>query len=390
MTTGRGARTTAATALALAVALVPVYLFSALSGRLRADLGFGETAVGAAVTAFFLSSALTAVPAGHLVGRIGPRRALLGGATISSLVCAAIGLGAQTWGHVAALLAVAGAGVGLVDSGGARAFVEEVPDDRQGLAFGVKEASGAPGASLLAGVALPTLALTVGWRTTFVVSVALAPVVWLLLAPRREEGAPPPAPTATTTTRPRLGLFTVGVAAATAAANSAVAFLVPSTSGTDLLAPGPAGFLLAVASAASITTRLVAGWTADRVRRSRLPTIAGLMAVGALGLGLLAAGDSNRLVTVVGAVVAVGAGWGWTGLAFLVATRAAPRAAGPAAGTVLVGLASGGALGPLAFGWLVETFSFPAAWTAATAVMAVGAAITRASHRRAASGDPAR
>lgn len=70
--------------------------------------------------------------------------------------------------------------MGRVDTGAARAFSDRVPVGRQGLAFGIKEAS-IPGASMLAGLSLPVIAAALGWRASFVAAAAVAAVVLVAL-----------------------------------------------------------------------------------------------------------------------------------------------------------------------------------------------------------------
>lgn len=373
-------RTTAATATALACALVPVFLFGALSELIRADLGFDEAGVGAGVTVFFVAAGLGAVPAGHVTERVGPRVAMLLGASIAGTASLGIGVLAQSWWHAAPLLALAGSAVGLIDTGGARAFADVVPTRRQGLAFGIKEAS-VPAASMLAGAAVPLLGLTVGWRATFALGLLLVPLVWVVLPP--QVGTHARATTVTDPQRPSrstLVLIAIGSAAGTGAATATASFLVPAATVAGL-SVGVAGTLLAVGSLLSIGVRVVAGHVADRSSPHRdLTVTAAMLAVGALGPLLLA--TDLRTAALAGGLVALGAGWGWTGLVFLSAVRADPTAPAAAAGIVLAGLSTGGALGPVAFGVIVSQAGYPAAWVTAAVSMAVGASAIQAASRR--------
>lgn len=372
-------RTTVATAAALACALVPVFLFGALSELVRADLGFDEAGVGAGVTVFFVTAGLGAYPAGRLTERLGPRVAMLLGAAAAGLASLGIGVLAQRWWHAAVLLAVAGSSVGLIDTGGAKAFADVVPLRRQGLAFGVKEAS-VPAASMVAGAAVPLLGLTVGWRPSFGLGVLLVPLIWLLLPPEvRARASDGPQPTRSRPATSTLLLIAVGSAAGTGAATAAASFLVPAATLAGLSA-GVAGTLLAVASSLSILARIVAGHLADRVLHRELLVTASMLALGALGPLLLSLGVTTAAV--VGGLLVLGAGWSSTGLVFLAAVRADPGAPAAAAGIVLAGLSTGGALGPLAFGVLVSRAGYPTAWTAAAGAMALGALATGAAHRR--------
>ncbi len=372
-------RTTVATATALACALVPVFLFGALSELIRADLAFDEAGVGAGVTVFFVAAGLGAVPGGRVTERVGPRVAMLLGASIAGVASVGIGLLAHQWWQAALLLALAGSAVGLIDTGGARAFADVVPLRRQGLAFGVKEAS-VPAASMVAGAAVPLLGLTVGWRATFALGLLLPPLVWLVLPPQvgaaRPEGAVPAGHRRPS--RRVLLLIALGSAAGTGAATATASFLVPAATVAGLAA-GTAGTLLAVGSLLSITVRIVAGHLADGARRRDLTVTAAMLAVGTAGPLLLA--SDLRMAALVGGLVALGAGWGWTGLVFLSAVRADPATPAAAAGIVLAGLSTGGALGPIAFGVVVSQVGYQVAWLLAALAMAVGALAIYAASR---------
>src|SRR5205823_1137887 len=80
-------------------------------------------------------------------------------------------------------------------------LARSVPAHRLGLSFGVKQAA-IPLATLLAGAAVPAVALTVGWRWAYVIAAGLA-VLALVGAPRAGEpyvripGPPPGARAAT-------------------------------------------------------------------------------------------------------------------------------------------------------------------------------------------------
>jgi predicted MFS family arabinose efflux permease len=362
-------RTTAATATALACALVPVFLFGALSDLIRGDLDFGEAGVGAGVTVFFVAAGLGAVPAGRVTERVGARVAMVLGCSVAGLASLGIGVLTQRWWHAAVLLALAGSSVGLIDTGGARAFADVVPPRRQGLAFGIKEAS-VPAASMLAGAAVPLLGLTIGWRPTFGLGLLLIPFVWLILPPDVRATATPVATTETARpARSTLVLIAIGSAAGTGAATATASFLVPAATNAGL-SVGFAGTLLAVGSGLSIVARIVAGHGADTSRRSELLVVALMLGVGALGPLLLAL--DGPAMAIAGGLLTLGAGWGWTGLVFLSAVRADPSAPAAAAGIVLAGLSTGGALGPIAFGLLASNAGYPAAWWATAGAMLVG------------------
>ena len=374
-------------ALTLVVAALPVFLLGALAPRVIADLGIGEVAIGGLVALFFLVGAVTSVPGGHLTDRVGATTALRLGAVLAATVTVAIAATGTALWVLALLFAFAGIAVPLADTGGARAIAAGVPRGRQGIAFGGKEAS-IPVASLLAGLTVPLLGAQLGWRPAYAVAAGLGIVVAITIPRGLDQPAPPapddvalpprtrrsPDPALPTSVR-RSALLLLALAAAfgSAAANAAPTFLVASTVAGGL-PEARAGLVLAVASSAGVAMRLASGVAADRFAGTERRLTAGLMAVGGAGMLVLALGEAAG-VTVGGAILALGGGWGWTGLAFLAAVRLLPEQPARAAGMVLAGLATGGALGPLGFGALAAGPGYGTAWTAGAIAMGTAAVL---------------
>lgn len=372
-----GERAIAGVSGSLSTGILPVFLLGASSTRIGADLGFGAGGTGVIVALFFSAGGLAAVPFGVVSDRIGARRGIRIGIAVSAAATVAIAAGATSFWHLAVLMAIAGSVIGLIDTGGARLIAGAVPDTRHGLAFGIKEAA-VPGASMLAGASIPLIVERFGWRPMFAAGALALPALWALL-PRGggpheiDTGADLAVPAADGETS--MVLFATGVALAVGAATAAATFLVPAitAAGFD---PGPAGVVLAVASVASIAARITVGIVSDRRPRGTARLVVGLMVVGAAGAGALAA-ELGAVATVSGAVLVLGAGWGWTGLAFLLAVRASPGAPSTAAGVVLSGLAAGGVGGPAAYGFLASWTSYRVAWVAVAVAMLAGALLSR-------------
>ena len=370
-------RTVGPAAAALTSSMVPIFLLGALSEDIRRDLGLGEMAIGAIVTVVFLVAAVAAAPAGRISERHGAGVTLRTGVVLAGLVGAAVAAFAQGWLTLLLPLAFVGVAVGLVDTGAARAFADRVSAAQHGQAFGLKEAS-VPTASLLAGLAVPVVAATWTWRHAFAAGAVVAGLVLLTLrgigtrragtvAPPVEELAGEPGSKITSVT---LGLA-VGAGLGAGAATSAATFLVPGLQAQGLT-PTVAGLVLAAASVASIATRILIGRWADRPDADALAAVLAMCVVGCLGTVVLAAAV-HPLVAAVAAMLMLGGGWGWTGLAFLAAVRANPRAPATAAGVVLSGLGFGSALGPLTFGTLASRVSYAAAWLLVAAGLAAAA-----------------
>lgn len=368
-------------AVAVAIAgVLPAFLVGALAVQMRQDLRIGVAAIGLATASLFMVSGSLARPCGSLVHRIGSRRALGLAAALSTAALVGVALAPTYWVLLAALL-VGGLGNGLAQPAANMSLSELVTDVRLGLAFGIKQ-SAIPAATLLAGLAVPAIALTVGWRWAAALAALLALGVVVLSAstprvPSRhsrhqevvDKGLP----------RSGLVVLTIGGGLAAAASTSLGVFLVDA--GVDAgLGPGDSGLLFAVSSVLGLIGRVGLGWLADRhPRRSLYATIATLLVLGAAGYGLLAAGTPATFVA--GSLLAYGAGWTWTGLFHFAIVKDNRLRAAAATGFVQTGLSLGAALGPLAFGVVASATSYGTAWVW-NAVLSVVAAATIRSGRR--------
>ena len=159
-------RTVIAVAIAAAVSVaLPGFLVGGLSVQIRGEFGVAEGRYGWAMSTYFLAATTGSILLGRLAQIIGPRRqltiALIGAAGVD--IC--IALFAKEFSTLIAFLAVAGmcnaAAQTAVNLGLAQAGLP-----RLGLAIAVKQ-SGMPAASMLSGLAVPALALTLGWRWAF-------------------------------------------------------------------------------------------------------------------------------------------------------------------------------------------------------------------------------
>jgi MFS family permease len=376
----RPASTYATAAGVATVGVLPVFLTGALAVQVRDELEFGEAGIGLTVAAFFGTAALSSAAAGRLAERLGPAAAMRVSSSVSAVALLLIAVAAWSLPLLLACLVVAGAGNAMAQPATNLFLARRVPPTRLGLAFGVKQ-SAIPIATLLGGLAVPAIALTVGWRWAYVLG-AVGALLLAVLDPGGSSTAPPTERGARrgqgdTALRP-LVLLAIGVGLGAASAGTLGSFLV-SGAVDEGMAEGTAGFLASACSAAGVTTRLWSGVRADRRGRRHLPVVAGMMAAGAVGFGLLAVGETPALV--LGAVVAYVLGWSWPGLFNLAIVRSNPGAPGAATGITQTGTYIGAVLGPLLFGWAVESVGYPPAWIAAGVVELVAAVMIVAGRR---------
>lgn len=370
----------AAVTLASTIAMLPVYLVGALSIFVREEIPLSDAQLGTLVTIYFGVSAAAALPAAHIEDRIGPRKGLMISVLLSAASLLAIAAMAQTWQHIAAALVVSGAANAFAQPATNLALAKSVPVARQGLAFGIKQCA-VPLSTLAGGAAVPLLGLTVGWRWSFILAAALAGLYFLV-----DAGTVPsvgPGRVVKAERRPMSRMFllslSLGGALAVGVANAMSAFYVPAAV-TSGLPAGFSGTLLAVGSLCGISARVFWGWRADVDRSGQVGKVAAMLAVGAVGFAMLST-QPNTAVFVLGTALVFGAGLGWNGLVQLTVVRTHLQTAAAATAIVAMGIFIGSVVGPLAFGHVVEQFSYPIAWMGSAGVMLVASALVLAGHR---------
>lgn len=352
------------------VSVLPVFLTGGLAVQISAELGFDPAGLGLVVALFFGVSALASLPCGWVVERWGSgptsRIAVIGAAT----VMASVALFARSYPALVAILLCSAWCNVLGQLSSNLTLARYVPAHRLGLSFGIKQAA-IPLATLLSGLAVPVVALTVGWRWAYAIGAVLA-LAALVVSPRdtigRERTPTTPGERATA------ALSVVGIAAGLAAASSSALGIFLVASAVDRgIDPGTAGLTLTLGSVVGLALRLLHGWVADRRSGGHVAVVAGSLVLGAGGLALLAVPGTPALV--IGTVLGFGLGWAWPGLLQFAVVRLNPSAPAAATSIVQVGVYGGGFLGPVGFGFLAAQYSFPTAWLVGAATMLVAAAL---------------
>jgi MFS family permease len=370
----RSGRQTVLWAIAVATCgVLPVFLTGGLAVQIRDELVFGAGALGIAVSLFFTTQALTSAPFGRIVERVGSRRSMqvasLGSA--ASLLC--IALFASSWNGLIGFLVLGGLANAISQVAANLALARGIRTERQGLAFGMKQAA-IPAATLLSGLAVPLVGTTVGWRWAFT-GCALGAFAIACTVPKTTEGQVRHHTNEhSADMRPMpLILLALGIGLGSAAAVPLGAFTVESGVAAGLQVEF-AGILLAAGGVVGIVMRLALGWLADRRTAGHLRIVAAMLIAGTAGFVLLATGVSWLFV--LGTVLAFGAGWGWHGLFNFAVVKYNRNAPAAATGITQTGAAAGSAIGPFLFGIIVESTSYGTAWlSAGAAALAAVAAI---------------
>ncbi len=363
----------------------PVFLLAAAFLQLDDDLGLSITGLGALSAAFFLTAAIASAPLGRVVERMGWQWAMKINCGGSSAVLVAIALFARSVPGFVVLLVLGGAFYGFANPAANKALAEQVEAGRRGITFGLKHA-GIPSSTLLAGLAIPALILTVGWEFSFAVAALLAGPVWVLIAMDRDPlrqtaGTPSPGRGAQPLTVLDLVMLAAASALSAAAAISLGTFLIAAAVEEASFTQAAAGVLLFVGSLASISARIVVGAITDRIGGRGFTGVAILLGTGALVFLLLrpATGLAFGVLVVFAFVTA----WGWTGLMTFTVVNANTSTVAASSAIMQAGIFLGAGLGPILLGWTIDQYSFSTSWLGVTVLLLMAASIVTVVGRRA-------
>jgi MFS family permease len=367
------------------VGVLPVFLTGALAVQLRDDIGLSVDSLGLVYASYFTAAALLSAPLARVSERTSPEWSLRIGAMIYIASFLGIATLATSPATLSAFIALAGLGTALTRTASSVLVARKVEPRRQGLAFGLKHSS-IPVGTLIAGLSVPAIALTVGWHWAYVSAAALTAAVLLAIprssgswVPDREDGR-------ADMSRGLLIFAAVSFGLGSSAAASLGAYTVSTVvaSGMD---EGAAGILVAVGSVFGLSSRLLVGHWSDRRRGSQLDLVSWMLAVG--GVGFLMLGSVTDWVMILAVPIAFATGWAWLGSYNLAMVRLNPIAPGPAVGITQTGAFVGAIIGPAGLGFLAQKYSFTAVWVAA-AIASFAAAMIIFVLRRFMLGEPGR
>lgn len=367
-------------ALILSITIVcglPVFLLAALFTEVAADLAAPRSALGVIIAVYWVMGAIISVLAGGVTVRIGARKVLVLSLRAAMLSLTGMAAATPSWQWFLVWAAVGGVAAGASQPGMNQLLTRRISVARRPLAFGLKQ-SAVPLSTMLCGLAIPAIALTVGWRWAFAAAgllAALALIAFVQLGPMRLARGTPRSATSLPL-GPGQGLFFLTLAGVTlfgvAAVNIVVSYGVVSAveRGIDL---GTAGLLLGASSAAGAGVRILVGALVGRFGGSALRITAAMQAVGVIGILTMVPVETATYA--IGLTIAFAIGWGWPGLIHLsVATIAGPSTPS-ATGIVQTGSYIGSAGGPLAAGLVYTVWGDQAVWWVSAVMLALSATL---------------
>ncbi len=367
-------RVTAVASGVVALAALPLFLTGAMGVQIRAELGIGAAAFGLMLSSFHVSSAFASPRLGRATERLQPVKSLRWAVLLTSASLIGIALAGRSPGLYAGFLLLTGLGFALAQTATNLFVARTVAEDRRATVLGITHAA-IPFAALLAGLAVPAIAVTIGWRWAFVIGVGAAAIVRAGL-PKSLAGSSGQA-SAGRRGSPSKELVALAVAISLAAAGGSAlgAFLVSFAVETGI-GEAAAGVFLAAGASAGIAIRVISGWLADRRSSHGYAGVVWLLTFGSGGYLLLL--TEQPALILVGAMVAFGGSLGWSGLLAHAIIEKNLDAPARATGVTQVGFYVGGGIGPPFYGLLIDHFSYRFAWSVAAGGVLLSAGLVLA------------
>ncbi|QJQ19902.1 MFS transporter [Pseudomonas sp. SK] len=345
------------------VSHVHIMLVPALLPVLPGLLGVGFVELGVALAVFNIVSALVQAPLGYAVDHYGARKVLKAGLLLGSLSFLLV---AFSPGYTLLLLAMAMAGLanGVYHPADYALLANGIEQSRLGRAFSIHTFAGFLGSALTPAVFLGIAAVS-GTQAALAVGAAAGLAALLLLSvpgsgvyqlarPDNARDAGPATAARVRLFTPMLGVLTVLFILLNLSTSAIEKFSVAALVQGQGLTLAWANTALTAFLLSSAVGVLCGGALADRTRRHGLVAALAFALAAALtalvALGLL---RGWPLVVVLGAIGLL------TGVIapsrdMLVKAAAARGDEGKAFGLVSTGFNIGGALGPVAFGWMLD------------------------------------
>lgn len=372
----RDRRITGWASLASVVSTMPAFLVGASGVLMRVDVDMTDAVFGAGVSLFFGTAALVSVYGGRIAEQAGAGRSLAFASGMSAAALLGMALMPPSTGWLLLALAVAGVGHGTAQPATNLVLTAASPTRRAAFRFGVKQAA-IPVATLVAGLSIPVVASSLGWRWGFGFASVGAAVftTWLFRRPL-PAASPPPPPIGRSRLRVVSGplvLLALAAGIGSSAATALASFLSQTATDAGFTVEG-AGWLMAVGSVTGIAARIGVGWICPPDGYRALLVVASMLTAGAVGYAWL--GTEVVGLVVVGTVFAFALGWGWTGLFHFAVVDLHPDAPGKASGIGQAGASAGAAAGPFIFGFVATLSDYRLAWSIAAGAALVAAVAT--------------
>jgi MFS family permease len=377
--TGEERRLLTAVSSAHALSHMHMLVFPPLFPLLHAELGVGFVELGLVVTVFSIVSALTQAPMGLMVDRIGPRRVLTAGLVTGGIAFTAFAMfGGYAWMILAG--AISGLANAVYHPADYALLNGGIGSTRMGRAFSLHTFSGYAGGAI-APAAMLALAAAFGVQGAALgaglAGFAVAAFLWFacprdVIAPKRKRDADG---SRTRLLNPAIlsltGFFVLISLAISGTNGFAIASLVAGHGlSLEMASAGLTAFLVGSASGV-----LLGGGLADRSQRHGLVAAGGFAVAAVLTLCVALLPLPGLAVVALLGLSGVTSGLCMPSRDMMVRAAAPPGQAGAAFGIVSTGFNIGGMVGPLLFGWLMDSGHPGAVFLLGAVFMAITAGV---------------
>lgn len=357
----------------LSAASLAAITYSANAPLIRATFKLTEVEVGAIASCIYIGASASSIASGRLTDSLGP-----GAVLAMSMFALALGCAISATAPLVAIffggLIVAGLGYGAVNP---PTNVLANPDSprRRGLSMSIKQ-SGIPLGGILAGILVPTVATTAGWRWSMLIPIGVC-IALVIISSRLQRNGPPVGEEgrgAPARVRIRLrpayafGFLMAGIQVAI------FIFLALYLVDDRGFGASRAGTALALLLVGGLVGRPAWGWVSDRLHDERVRVLQMAALLSATFLAMLPLVDDSVLFVVLLGIGLCSVGWNGVYLAML--TEAVPpRLLGSTTGMAMLLVNLGAVVFPPVVGLIVAragTWSISWSLCAAMSLLAVG------------------
>ncbi len=370
-------RPTSAAAAAITIVALPGFLVGSFAPQIKEDLNFGDTELGALLTFGYLISSIIMQTGGGISDRKGPQVIIRAGISIAAISSLLVGTTAQTYVVLLLCIGLNRVGEGLIQPATNTLISNGIEQPRQGIAMAAKQ-SAVPFSTALAGLAVPILGSSVGWKGTFLILATLAFPAWLLTPNIAvTKSGTFPSRRDMWSYRP-LRIASIAGAFSAAAVVTMAGFLTTAAEEAGY-SESSAGLILGIGGLIMIVARLSWGFLADRFEFDRFKAVSMLLTFGSAAFVLLAIGTKTSIL--LGSLISFGIGWAWPGLLLLGVIEQHPDDPGAATATLQTSIRVGAMVAPLGFGIVVDNSGFELAWVLAFFSTLIGAILMAGASR---------
>lgn len=350
------------TAINVAVVTVltstPIFLPGATSQLISKSINFGPGGIGVIFTLYWLFSVVGAYISRNDHRPFSIQKRISQSVLITALALAFIAIYPQFGIWVGP--AIGGAVYGYSQPYTNLLIMKECSNRIHGFAYGLKQAA-IPAATLISSLAVPIIAVPLGWRQLFGIIAFFTLIYSLFLAKNSQTiiSKSQNKSTAKLKLNWHLSMLALTGSLGAMVGNSLGGYLIISLtdSGFSLTA---ASFIAAVSSVANIIVRIIAGVAADRGKKSPYRYLEFMFVFGMIGTLFLLTNINS--IQIIGSILAYAGGWGWAGLLHYVTGAAYPGKERQATAVSQMGVSLGASFGPLIFGCLFSYAGAQIAW----------------------------